>query len=87
MPLAIARRRPLPKPSPDADPRFRKVMENLKQVRGRAARSTHRRQSRPPRPVPPPRALPKRNWLRVRRNKSTKFSRRRPKSSDENSCS
>ncbi len=31
MPLAIARRRPLPQPTPAADPRFRKVMDNLKQ--------------------------------------------------------
>jgi hypothetical protein len=31
MPLATARRRPLPTPAPDADPRFRKVIENLKQ--------------------------------------------------------
>jgi hypothetical protein len=28
---AVAPRRPLPKPAPDADPRFRKVMEQLKQ--------------------------------------------------------
>ena len=28
---AVAQRRPLPKPAPDADPRFRKVMEQLKQ--------------------------------------------------------
>ena len=31
MPLAIARRRPLPTPTPDGDPRFKKVMERLKQ--------------------------------------------------------
>ncbi len=35
---AIARRRPLPKPAPEADPRFRRVMEQLKQgaARGKA---------------------------------------------------
>jgi hypothetical protein len=30
MPALLARRRPLPKPSPESDPRFRKVMEQLK---------------------------------------------------------
>jgi len=39
MPVAIARRRTLPKPSPDSDPRFRKVMEDLK--RGAARTKTH----------------------------------------------
>src|SRR2546426_758704 len=38
MPGPIARRRPLPRPSPESDPRFRKVMEDLK--RG-AARTKH----------------------------------------------
>src|ERR1051326_3648149 len=38
MPVAL-RRRPLPKPAPDADPRFRRVMEQLKQ--GSARTKTH----------------------------------------------
>ena len=38
MPSLISLRRPLPKPSPQSDPRFKKVMEDLK--RG-AARSKH----------------------------------------------
>ena len=38
MPGLISRRRPLPKPSPESDPRFKKVMEDLK--RG-AARTKH----------------------------------------------
>jgi hypothetical protein len=39
MPLAVARRRSLPKPQPEADPRFRKVMDHLK--RGAAKTKTH----------------------------------------------
>ena len=39
MPTLLARRRPLPEPSPDSDPRFRKVTEDLK--RGAARSMVH----------------------------------------------
>src|SRR4051794_6195995 len=39
MPSLLSRRRPLPKPVPQSDPRFRKVMEHL--ARGAARLKTH----------------------------------------------